>query len=231
MPSRILPCYLLSIEPEDPLRFSITELRSILAAQLAAYTALQPTATSGWIHRYPVVQIKRVKTKLIALGLGQGAGFLHDLTRGQGSLGTGSHSCRIAFRDPVIRQERFGIAGTSAEYAFQTPWHALNQQNARKFYDLKGKPARDTFVLNLLHAQLNSLAKSLDYPLTEPLSCTAKIRFLMEQDGGERNIVFLGRFRTNLCIPDYFGIGRDVSLGHGTIKRITDPEKEYTGEP
>ena len=35
-------------------------------------------------------------------------------------------------------------------------------------------------------------------------------------------MVFLGKFRTNLRIPDYLGIGRLVSQGYGTIKRIRE---------
>jgi hypothetical protein len=35
-------------------------------------------------------------------------------------------------------------------------------------------------------------------------------------------IVFLGKFRTNLTIPDYFGIGQSVSQGFGTIRCVPD---------
>ena len=33
-------------------------------------------------------------------------------------------------------------------------------------------------------------------------------------------MVFLGKFRTNLRMPDSLGIGRSVSQGYGTIKCI-----------
>jgi hypothetical protein len=43
-------------------------------------------------------------------------------------------------------------------------------------------------------------------------------------------MVFLGKFRTNLTIPDYFGIGQSVSQGFGTIRRVPDiPEPEDDG--
>jgi hypothetical protein len=43
-------------------------------------------------------------------------------------------------------------------------------------------------------------------------------------------IVFLGKFVTNLTIPDYLGIGLSVSQGYGTIKRITESSDTYSGE-
>jgi uncharacterized protein (UPF0254 family) len=106
------------------------------------------------------------------------------------------------------------------EYEFLTPWLALNQQYAKKFYDLSGKPARDAFMQDLLTRHLTTLAKSLDYELPEPVTCTAKVKFLRERIDRENVIVFLGKFRTNLCIPDYLGIGQSVSQGYGTIRAI-----------
>jgi hypothetical protein len=35
-------------------------------------------------------------------------------------------------------------------------------------------------------------------------------------------MVFLGKFTTNLRIPDYFGMGQSVSQGFGTIKSVTE---------
>jgi hypothetical protein len=231
MAFRTLSLFLLTIEPEDPLRFSIADLRSALAAGLAVYTIHPQPSMDPPVHRYPPVQVKLVKKTFIVLGLGQGAGFLHDLSQDQPTLGSGADTCRISTRDRVIRQEPFGTSASSRVYEFQTPWLALNQQHAKKFYELKGKPARDAFMQRLLSTQLNSLAKSLDCPITVPISCTAKVRFLRERAGDENRIVFLGKFQTNLCIPDYFGIGRSVSLGYGTIKRITESEEDHAGEP
>jgi hypothetical protein len=107
-------------------------------------------------------------------------------------------------------------------YEFLTPWLALNQQNAKKFYDLKGKAERDAFMQKLLTTRLLTLAKSLDYRITAPITCEAKVRFRRDRIGAENLMVFKGTFRTNLCIPDYLGIGRSVSQGYGTIKRIME---------
>jgi hypothetical protein len=217
----ILPAFTLTLEPEHPLRFSIEELRSFLTRELAEYTALCKNNTAGFIHRYPVIQVKLVRNTFRVIGISQGASCLFQLTHGRPVLGTGENTCRITACDPVIQSEIFGTMDMIALYEFQTPWLALNQQNAKKFYDLNGKPARDTFMQKLLMAQLNTLAKSLDCTVSIPISCEAKVRFRRDRIDHENVMVFLGKFRTNLKIPDYLAIGQSVSKGYGTIKRIT----------
>jgi hypothetical protein len=226
----ILRIFTLSLEPEHPLRFSSDEFRSFLSKKFAEYSAHPLTDTTGFIHRYPVLQCKQVKRNLIVTGISQGADFLCQLTGDRTILGAGEGSCRITARDPGIRSELFGITDTPITYEFLTPWLALNQQHAKKFYDLNGKPQRDAFMQKLLTTQLATLAKSLDYAITAPITCEAKVRFLRERIDRENVIVFLGKFRTNLQIPDYLGIGRSVSQGYGTIKRITESPDIISGD-
>jgi hypothetical protein len=227
----ILPAYTLTLEPEHPLRFSLIELRTFLTRKLAEYTALCKNNTAGFIHRYPVIQAKLVRNNVRVISISQGADCLYLLTHDQEVLGTGENACRITACDPAIRSETFGTTDEIALYEFQTPWLALNQQNARKFYDLKGKPARDMFMQKLLTAQLNTLAKSLDCRVTAPISCEAKVRFRRDRIDHENVMVFLGKFRTNLGIPDFLAIGQSVSQGYGTIKRITECPENSNGEP
>jgi hypothetical protein len=221
----ILSLYSLTLEPENPLEFSLPEFRSDLTRQLVTYPvpALSAGTARKSLHRYPALHCKQVKGELMLVGICQGAGFLWQLTEGNDRLEAGDMVCTITSRDPEIRCEGFGIEGVLHTYEFVTPYLALNQQYARKFYDLSGKPARDTFMQDLLLRHLNTLAKSLDYPLPAPITCSAKVRFLRERINRENVIVFLGKFTTNLRIPDYLGIGQSVLQGYGTVREIPAP--------
>jgi hypothetical protein len=221
--------FTISLMPVNPMQFSITEFRSYLAGKLGEYTTLHKDTTSGFIYRYPVVQSKQIKNSLITLGISQGADFLFEHTRGLNEISQGTSACTILERDTTIRLEEFGI-GTLKTYEFLTPWLALNQQNTKKFYTLKGKVERDAFMHSILINTLGMLAKSLDYKIPEPIQCEAKIRFRIDRIEHENVIVFLGKFRTNLKIPDYFGIGQSVSQGFGTIRCVPDiPVPEDNG--
>jgi hypothetical protein len=227
----ILRMYTLTLEPEHPLRFSADELRLYLNQKMAEYTSLHRENTAGYIYRYPVVQVKLVKSALMVTGISQGADCLYYLIRNQTKLGSGENICRITSSDKKIQEEPLGVTDTVVMYEFVTPWLALNQQNAKKFYDLNGKLQRDAFMQNLLTAQLTTLAKSLDYAITVPVRCEAKVRFRRDRIGRDNVMVFLGKFRTNFHIPDYLGIGLSISQGYGTIKRITESSDIYSGEP
>lgn len=217
-----LRIFTITIEPANPLQFSLPELRSSLARRLAEYAVpcLAGTSADHVIHRYPAVLCKQVREDLMVIGICQGAGFLRQIAEEHPEIMPEKNRCTIASRDPEIRDAEFGITGGTHEYEFLTPWLALNQQHAKKFYGLKGKPARDAFMQKILIAHLNTLAKSLDYTPVEPVTCMAHVRFKRERIDGENVMVFLGKFRTNLCIPDYLGIGQSVSQGFGTLREI-----------
>ena len=220
----ILPIFTLTLEPSNPLHFSIDELRFFFHKKSAEYTRLHKDTTTGFIHRYPVVQCKQIKGLLMVIGVGQGAYLLQEISGGKQGLGNGETTCAISGRDPEIRNEVFGISDKIHTYEFLTPWLALSQQNAKKFYDLKGKPERDAFMQKILTGHLGTLAKSIDYDLPAPLSCESRVRFRRERIHRENVMVFLGTFQTNLTIPDYLGIGQSVSAGFGTIRRtVQDP--------
>ena len=226
----ILRMYALTLEPIHPLRFSLYEFRSFLNKKLAEYSGLHRTDAAGFLHRYPVIQCKQVKGDLMVTGISQGADCLCKVIRDQKTLGAGENTCRITACDSEVRSEPFGVTDTVTAYEFLTPYLALNQQHAKQFYDLNGKAQRDAFLQTLLSTHLATLAKSLDYRITTTVSCEAKVRFKRERIGNENGMVFLGKFRTNLRIPDYLGIGRLVSQGYGTIKCIRESPDTHAGE-
>ena len=218
----ILPIFTLTLEPSNPLQFSIDELRSFFYKKLAEYTTLHKDSTPGFIHRYPVVQCKQIKSMLMVISLSQGADLLQEISGGKQEFRIGENICTVFGRELGIRNEVFSISDKIHTYEFLTPWLALNQQNAKKFYDLKGKPERDAFMQKILTGNLHTLAKSIDYDLPAPLTCKSRVRFKRERIHQENVMVFLGTFGTNLRIPDYLGIGQSVSQGFGTI-RCSDP--------
>lgn len=218
----IIPIFTLSLEPSNPLHFSVDELHSFFYKKSAEYTRLHKDSTPGLIHRYPVVQCKQIKSRLMVIGISQGAGLLKEISGSTKELRFGENICIISGLDPEIRNEVFGISDKIHTYEFLIPWLALNQQNAKKFYHLKGKPERDAFMQKILTGNLNTLAKSINYDLPAPLTCQSRVRFKRQRIHRENVMVFLGTFGTNLRIPDYLGIGQSVSLGFGTIRCI-DP--------
>ncbi len=218
----ILRIFTLTLEPGNPVAFSLAGLRVYLTGKLGEYTVLHQDNSSGFVFRYPAVQCKMVKNTLMVVGISQGADFLEEISRGTEKISPVENGCVITARDPAVRTEQFGTADAMATYEFQTPWLALNQQNTRKFYELKGKPDRDVFLQKILSEGLVTLAKSLDYQPAGPIRCEERVRFRKEWIDNKSVMVFTGKFRTNLLIPDYLGMGQSVSLGFGTVRQIPE---------
>jgi len=227
----LLTTFTLVLEPVNPLQFSIAELRSYFTGTLGEYTALHKHTPAGFLHRYPALQCKQLKNSLMVIGIRQGATFLESLANEHKEIAPGKNACTILSRDPAIREAEFGVGDTPLMYEILTPWLALNQQNNKKFYDLKGKPPRDAFMHKILGENLRVLAKSLDYTPPMPITCEARLKFRIDRIEHENVIVFLGKFRTNLRIPDYFGMGQAVSQGFGTIRCMHDPVPDDGVQP
>lgn len=66
-----------------------------------------------------------------------------------------------------------------------------------------------------------SMLKGLGYTVPAPIKDNIhKIREVQTRLKGNPMFGFLGSFSVNFEIPDYWGIGKSVSRGFGTIKRV-----------
>ncbi len=223
----ILPVFTLLLEPANPCQFSLAGLRSFFRKTSEHYTFVHQQSAAPCIHRYPVIQCKWIKNRILVIGIGQGAGLLQEISGNGENIIAGAERCILRGGDQDIRLESFCMSDKTHSYEFLTPWLALNQQNARKFYNLKGKQERDAFMQKILAGNLTTLAKSLDYNLPAALMCVSRVRFRRERIHDENVMVFVGSFETNLKIPDYLGIGQSISQGYGTIRSVSgNPEKE-----
>lgn len=63
------------------------------------------------------------------------------------------------------------------------------------------------------------MSKGLNYTVSDQVKCWINLRKVNINIKDIKHIGFMGEFKVNFNIPDYFGIGKNVSKGLGTIKR------------
>lgn len=214
-----LKIFSVTLEPSDPVTFSIDKLRSSLAKDLYEYLRVHNDNASGFIHRYPVVQCRQLKNTLTVIGVNEGAAFLQSLSGNSAEMGAKENSCIIREKSPALLDEEFGVAATSQSYEFVTPWIPFSQENNRKFYLLKGKNERDAFIRTALAGNIQALSKALGYTIPGPVSGEINMHFQKERIGGAPVIALTGKFSLPFFIPEHLGIGRFVSLGFGAVKK------------
>jgi hypothetical protein len=66
------------------------------------------------------------------------------------------------------------------------------------------------------------MSKSLGYTVPGPIKANiGKLKEVPTSLKGTPMLGFLGTFSVNFEIPDYWGIGKSVSRGFGTVKRCS----------
>jgi len=118
--------------------------------------------------------------------------------------------------------EYFGATSSHISYSFLTPWLALNEKNYAKYLKLKIWKEKKEFLAKILIGNIISMSKSLDYTVAAPIKADMQnIREVKTSLKGLPMIGFLGNFSVNFEIPDYFGLGKSVSRGFGTIEKLS----------
>jgi hypothetical protein len=219
----ILHTFTLTLGSTQPIHRSADELRGFFATRFNEYVELHRHNADKFIHRYPVVQYKMIGDVPTVIGINEGAEVLRQIADEYQEIRLGENTWRIVERGISPKDEEFGISDTIHSYEFATPWLALNQENYRKFYTLKGKPERDEFLRKILTSNILSMAKSLNYDMPGPVRCDAQLHFRKDRLRDVSVMVFTGKFQANFLIPDLLGIGKSVSRGFGAVRQLQAP--------
>lgn len=181
----------------------------------------QHSPAGGFIYRYPLIQYKIIQGNGIIVGLGAGA-------RNVALINLLNENMKLGYEDYIIREQEMslskkhiGIVGEKIKYHFLSPWLALNENNSRDYYRI-GSPRHRWYLLEkILTANIISLSKGIQYTILERIS--VQLDSLKEIPTKLKNtpmLGFTGVFTVNFELPDYWGIGKSVARGFGTIKKI-----------
>lgn len=216
----ILHTFALTLGSTRPIHGSAHELRGFFATKFNEYAELHQHNADKFIYRYPVVQYKMIGAVPTVIGINEGAEVLKQIFDDYQEIRLGENIYQIVERGISLKDEEFGISEKIRSYEFATPWLALNQENYRRYYALKGTPERDEFVRKILIGNLISMSKSLGYDVPGQIKCDAQVRFRKDRLKDVSVMTFTGTFQANFLIPDYLGIGKSVSRGFGAVRQL-----------
>ncbi len=172
------------------------------------------------IYSYPRVQYKSIEPIAVVIGVAEGTETVRQMSEARE---VNLAKTLIEVKDAKIYEKdaRFGVEHTSQPYTFVTPWLALNQKNYEKYQMLGTWPKRKEMLESILVGNLISISKSLGYTVPAPITARlGKMKEVKTSLKGTPMLGFLGDFSVNFEIPDYWGIGKSVSRGFGTVKRV-----------
>lgn len=176
----------------------------------------------GFRYSYPLIQYKRIHQKAAIVCINEGTD----------SIGEFFSSCNFQFKlgekyvemiiDSVkAYQVQVQCWDTSFSYYLRN-WLPLNSDNYEQYKKLDGLVEQTTFLEKILIGNILSFLKGVGIFIGEELKC--KIISLSEprliNNKGVRFMSFDLEFKSNISLPDFIGIGKNVSIGSGIVKRI-----------
>ena len=172
-------------------------------------------------HRYPLVQYKVLQNVPTLVALDEGAELLNTLFLRMKTLHITDCTYEINAKHISHRRVSVGYDEALHTYRFETLWMALNQENYRK-YSQQDEPARTTMLNKIVVGNILSFFKQLGVFLEPQQRLMAKLDVTPKstQFKNQSMVAFAGTLIVNAVLPDGIGIGKAVSRGFGTIKRM-----------
>jgi hypothetical protein len=196
-----------------------SKLRGFFAKKYSFEELMHNHGEDGHIYRYPLVQYKVIDGIPTLLGLDEGSNLILDIGISEEEINI--EGARFCLERAEITTEStfFGITDKINEYIFKTPWLALNQENITK-YNAADEIERDHILTKILIGNLLSMAKYLNLRVEDEIRVKLNIKPIKVNFKGKIMAGFRGGFKSNFCLPDYIGIGKSVSRGYGSIKKL-----------
>jgi hypothetical protein len=215
----LLKTLTLKLESDKQIQEHSYKLRGFFATKFNEYVLLHQHQADRFIYSYPLIQYKMIDKMPRIIGINEGVEVLKEIYDGYDSIKLGEHEYKIFQREIVIKEHEFGVSDKFKKYQFLTPWFALNQENFENYLKLDFEKKKEK-LRKIMIGNIISMSKGLKYTVDKEIKLDTKLRQICSSFKGRKITAFKGEFIVNFNIPDLLGIGKSVSRGFGTVKKI-----------
>lgn len=168
-------------------------------------------------HCYSLIQYKIINDNFAIVGIEEGAEKLKDVFDTIKYIKIDQNYYKIQSSKLIECDEYFHIDNSKTyTYRFISPWVCIGNNNIERF-------KRKELNLNtLLTNNIFCTMKFLDLDTKSNIIVSSKIKKTSVNFKNKIFYAFLGWFKTNVKIPNYIGLGKIVSTGHGTVQRMVN---------
>ena len=170
-------------------------------------------------YSYPLIQYKRLGGKAAIVCIEDGVDIIgHLMAKNDGKLTIGER--QVTCNTGKIQPARILVQTWEEMFSYHiSRWLPLNSKNYQLYKDIEGVVEKVSFLENILKANLLSMLKGLNIHLEKEL--ILKITELSDSyllhNKGVKMMAFNADFKCNLSIPNNIGIGKNASIGYGTV--------------
>ena len=174
----------------------------------------------GFRFSYPLIQYKTIGGKAALFCLGDGTREVANFFAGSDfQLRIGNREESFSVENVWANQWVLQAWDDSFHYSLRR-WLPLNKTNYELYSATEGIVERNQLLENVLTGNLLSMSKGLGHFHESEIFCTVtdidNTRFYSHK--GVRLQGFDIRFKTNVYLPDFIGLGKGASMGFGTVK-------------
>ncbi|RLF37519.1 MAG: hypothetical protein DRN03_02195 [Thermoplasmata archaeon] len=210
---------LLILKTNKPVREDSSKLRGYVGKLFPNEVLLHHHVGKKTIYAYPRVQYKIIEGTPMIVGVEEGVDVLKMISEEMRELKLGRKKYSLKGLQINIYESNFGKCRVARNYKIVLPWLALNQENYKRFKEMKGWKEKKDLLSKILVANVLSMSKSFGYTVRGKLQAKVlTLQSLKVKYKSVHMVGFVGSFRINFNIPDYLGIGKGVSHGFGTVK-------------
>lgn len=183
-------------------------------------------------YRYPLIQYKRINRKAAIVCVGEGVEkFGAFFANCSFDVLIGSRCVTLQVERTNAYRHLLQLWDTMFIYRIRK-WLPLNQVNYAKYMALESLAEKYAMLEKLLTGNILSMAKGLGIRFEKQVEC--KIVAMEEPClityKGVKMMAFDAKFKSNVSLPDYIGLGKGVSLGMGTVVRKYEKKNEDNNE-
>jgi hypothetical protein len=178
----------------------------------------------GYRYSYPLIQYKRIHNCAAIISIDDGADAIGQLLSACNfNFRLGSRATQMKIASVNAQRHQFQIWDTMFSYRIRR-WLPFNSENYHRFQEIKGLADKITFLQGTLTANILSLAKGLGVHFDKQVLTTISeiVNSYEYTYKGIRMQAFDLEFSCNVSLPQYIGIGKNASLGAGTITKRTE---------
>jgi len=173
-------------------------------------------------YSYPLIQYKIISGKPAIVCLERGVDEIHHFFN---RMGIKKH--RLSDRNYTFEIDRI----KTAEYTLQVwendfscrllNWLPFNQENYRRFKEMEDDSSKKTQLEKILTGNILSFAKGVNWQVDKEIHVNIfsidRERIIPVKE--TKREAFHIRFKTNVFLPPNIGLGKNTSLGYGTVKK------------
>lgn len=175
----------------------------------------------GFRYSYPLIQYKRINRRAAIVCIGEGTEIIGQFLSKSGA------DIKIGDRTVVPQIESMRPSRTLIQiwndrftYTLRN-WVSLNSGNYQQYSQTAGLVDQVQMLQKILVGNILSFAKGVGIEIEGQIECEISkiLHTQWKKIKGEKILTFDVEFSANISLPDYIGLGKHTSLGHGTIRK------------